>query len=183
MMPYAVTLGLDAVTDDVVAGLIRALAEHGIDDERLTLGYGAHVTLAIFGDSAPVDTIDAALRAQAVNWSCLPVSLVGFDLFPAARSVVFVKPAVSALLRAWQADLHAALADLPCDPHYAPGAWVPHVTLGSAADPAAALAVLAPSWRGPIAARFTHADLVRFRPVDILCRIALAGDPEGERGA
>jgi hypothetical protein len=75
------------------------------------------------------------------------------------------------------------LADLPGDPHYMPGAWVPHITLGSAADPAAALAVLTPAWRGPIQGRFTHADLVRFRPVDILRRIPLAGDSAVEQGA
>lgn len=182
-MPYAVTLGLDAATDHVVTRLIRALAEHGIDDDRLALGYGAHVTLAIFDDVAPVAAIDAVLRARAANWSCLPVRLAGFGVFPATRSVVFVTPVVSATLLAWQADLHTALAGLPGDPHYAPNAWVPHITLGSATDPAAALAVLGPAWRGPIQARFTHADLVRFRPVDILRRIPLSKDTAVEHGA
>jgi 2'-5' RNA ligase len=182
-MPYAVTLCLDVATDRVVTRLIRALAESGIDDDRLTLGYGAHVTLAIFDDSAPVAVIDAAMRACAADWSRLPVSLAGFGVFPAARSAVFVRPAASATLLGWQAHLHEALADLPGDPHYLPSDWVPHVTLGSAADPAAALAVLTPLWRGPIAARFTHADLVRFRPVDILRRIRLVGNPEVEHGA
>lgn len=180
-MPYAVALCLDVATDHVVSGLIRALAENGIDDDRLALGYRAHVTLAIFDDTAPVDVIDTALRTRAADWSCLKVSLTGFGMFPAARSVVFVQPAASATLRTWQAELHTALAALSGDPHYTPQAWVPHITLGSAADPAAALAVLTPLWCGPVAAQFTHADLVRFRPVDILRRIPLVGDREVER--
>ena len=48
-------------------------------------------------------------------------------------------------------------------------------------SPGAALAALAPLWTGPIDGVFTHAELLRFRPVDILRSIALAADVSGER--
>jgi hypothetical protein len=88
---------------------------------------------------------------------------------------------VTAQLLHRNAALLDALPDVACDPHYRPGAWVPHVTLGSAVSPANALAALAPLWTGPIAGQFTQVEFLRFRPVDILRSIPLA-TPQTEHG-
>jgi hypothetical protein len=67
-----------------------------------------------------------------------------------------------------------ALADQPCDPHYRPGAWVPHVTLakgGGAGAPGwmgRALEVLAPLCPALRPGRAERLDLVHFRPVTVL---------------
>jgi 2'-5' RNA ligase len=182
-MAYAVTLCLDDATNEAVTRLLRGLAGTGIDDDRLRLGYRAHVTLAVFPDDAPAVSIGAALRALAPRWPASPVQLAGFGVFPAERSVLYLVPAVTAALLGMHTGLLHALPMLACDPHYRPGTWVPHVTLGSAASPAAALAVLAPLWQRPITGRFTHAELLRFRPVDILHSVALATAQSEERPA
>jgi hypothetical protein len=69
-------------------------------------------------------------------------------------------------------SLHAAVADslpnLPIHPHYRRNAWVAHVTLtGALSDPGAALAALLPLWR-PMTGCLFQADIVRFRPVEVL---------------
>jgi 2'-5' RNA ligase len=173
-MPYAVTLRLDAATNGTVTTLLRALAESGVTDDRLTLGYPAHVTLAVFDDDADVAVIDAALCRQASHWCRAPAILFGFGVFPAKRSIVFLTPVVSITLLGWHADLHAAIPGLTSDPHYEPGVWVPHVTLVTISDLAAAFAVLEPLWPGSIAGHFAHAELVRFPPVDVLRHIPLS---------
>jgi 2'-5' RNA ligase len=172
-MAYAVTLCLDDATNAVVTTLQQTLADGGIDDDRLRLGYRAHATLAIFPDDAPVAMIDAALCALAPTWPELPLVLAGIGIFPGARSVLFLAPTVTTALLAMHEALLGALPTVACEPHYRRGAWVPHVTLGSTESPAAALKVLLPHWHGPITGRFTRADLLRFRPVNILRGIPL----------
>jgi hypothetical protein len=66
------------------------------------------------------------------------------------------------------------MSDLPVHPHYQPGAWVPHVTLtGAMTDPGRALTALLPHWR-PVTGLLVRADLLRFRPVQVLRTHALA---------
>jgi 2'-5' RNA ligase len=174
---YAVTLCLDDATNALVTTLLQGLADGGIDDDRLRLGYRAHVTLAVFPEDAPAASIDAVLCAIAPAWSALPVELVGFGVFPTARPVLFLAPVVTAELLGRHAALFDALPAMRCDPHYRPGAWVPHVTLGSTMSVAAALAALLPLWKGPIAGHFTQVELLRFRPVGILRSIPLTASP------
>lgn len=172
-MPYAVTLRLDAASAAPIEAMWRALAEAGIDDDCLRLGYPPHVTLAIYPDDAPVPQLETTVALLAKEWGALPVELAGFGIFPGPESVLWVAPVMTAGLLARQAALVAALHGLRCDAHYRPGHWAPHVTLGRVGALAPALEILAPLWPGAMAGRLERLDLAHFRPVTVLRSLAL----------
>ncbi len=146
----------------------RMLAEQDIDHDRHRLGYGPHITLAIYPDETPVSPIAAALDRLALTWVALPVTLAGFGIFPGAASILWAMPVVTPGFLDRHGTLKATLPDLPVRPHYRPGFWVPHVTLsGPLSDPTGALAALAPGW-WPIEGHLSCLDLLRFRPVELL---------------
>jgi 2'-5' RNA ligase len=146
-----------------------ALAEQAGNDGAIRLGYAPHVTLAILPDVAPA-AIEAATFRAAAGWDALPLTLAGLGVFPGTPPVVWAAPVVTERLLARQAALCAALAPLPVQPHYRPGACAPHVTL-SRSGPASAtriIEVASAVWVGPIGGRLEWIELVRFRPVELL---------------
>jgi len=172
-MPYAVTLRLDAASAASIEAMWRALAEAGLDDGCLRIGYPPHVTLAVYPDDVPVPQLDATVMLLAKEWDILPIELTGLGIFPGPDPVLWVAPVPTAGLLACQAALVAALHGLRCDGHYRPGHWMPHVTLGRVGAAARALEILAPLWPGAMTGRLERLDLVRFRPVTVLCSLAL----------
>jgi 2'-5' RNA ligase len=167
-MPLAITLRFDPNTALAVARLWDALASTGIDSDRNSLGYTAHVTLAIYPDERQVDRLRFAVSRFGDEWQSLPLGLSGLGVFPGPPAILFAMPVVTAGLLDRQAAIVAALPDVPVHPHYRPGHWVPHVTLsGPLRYPEAALAAILPLWR-PVEGTLAGIDLVRFRPVEIL---------------
>lgn len=169
-MPYALTLRLHDLAAAPVLRMWETLAARGLSRDSLDLGYAAHVTLAIFPDTADADALAAALE----GWTLArPLAFSGFGLFPGAPSVLFLAPVADAALLEAHAALHRSLPP-GCHAHYAPGHWVPHVTLArDLTDPAAAVAALAGMALPPTAPP-ASVDLVRFRPVEVLRRRPLA---------
>ena len=167
-MPLAVALRLDDAAAAPVLAMWRALAESGVDDDCLRLGYPPHVTLAVWPEEAPVGPLDAAVARCGAEWGALPVAFAGFGVFPGTPAVVWAAPVVTETLLARQAALIAAVPGAPPEAHWRPGHWVPHVTLGRTDAPSRAMEVLAPLWRGPLSGRLDRLELVRFRPVSVL---------------
>ncbi len=135
MMPLAVTLRLDDAAAAPILAMWRALAEGGVDDGCLRLGYPPHVTLAVWPEEAPVEPLAAAVGRFGAEWGALPVALAGFGVFPGAPAVLWAAPVVTGALLARHAALVAAVPDTPCHPHYQPGRWMLHVTLGQTDAP------------------------------------------------
>jgi 2'-5' RNA ligase len=181
-MPFAVTLRLDDIAAAPIEAMWRALAESGVDDDCLRLGYPPHVTLAVWPEEAPVEPLAAAVERFGAAWDALPVALAGFGMFPGAPAVLWAAPVVTGALLARQAALVAAVPGTPCHPHHRPGRWVPHVTLGRTGAPGRALEALAPLWREVRPGRLDRLELVRFRPVSVLRGVPLGPGPRG-RGA
>ncbi|MBR0679569.1 2'-5' RNA ligase family protein [Roseomonas eburnea] len=173
-MPYAVTLRLDAAAARPIEAMWRALAEAGLHEDALRLGYPPHVTLTIHPDGVDTQALRRDVARLAAAWAAVPLRFSGLGTFVAPEPVLWLAPVVTETLLAHHRSLSGALADLPCDPHYRPGAWVPHVTLakgGAAGDPGwmgRAFDCLAPLWPGVVPARADCLDLVRFRPVAVL---------------
>ena len=167
-MPLAVALRLDDAAAAPVLAMWRVLAESGVDDDCLRLGYPPHVTLAVWPEEAPVGPLDAAVARCGAEWGALPVAFAGFGVFPGTPAVVWAAPVVTETLLARQAALIAAVPGAPPEAHWRPGHWVPHVTLGRTDAPSRAMEVLAPLWRGPLSGRLDRLELVRFRPVSVL---------------
>ena len=114
------------------------------------------------------------VAACAAQWTAIDVTLGGFGVFATPVPVLFLAPVVTEALLLRQRALADALADQPCDPHYRPRSWVPHVTLakgGAAGDPGwmgRAIDTLAPLWPALRPACGEGLDLVHFRPVTVL---------------
>jgi 2'-5' RNA ligase len=176
-MPYAVALRLDDAAARRIEAMRRALAERGVADDALRLGYPPHLTLAVCPDGIAAADLGAAVAEVSSAWHPLPVTLAGVGAFPGApsASVVWLAPVPTADLLARHASLLARLGDLPVHGHYRPGAWVPHVTLLAAQATSAARAIeaLAPLWDGPITGLLARVDVVRFHPVEVLSSRAL----------
>ncbi len=181
-MPYAVTLRLDAAAAAPIEAMWRALADAGLHEDSLSLGYPPHVTLSIHPDTADRARLAAAVAGRAAEWGATDLRFAGFGLFVAPAPVLYLAPVVTDALLLRQRALAEALGDQPCDPHYRPGAWVPHVTLAkgeAAGEPGwagRALECLAPLWPALRGGRADRLDLVHFRPVAVLQSLAL---PDG----
>jgi hypothetical protein len=120
----SIELLLDSVADERVRSDWRALSAAGIPSQHDHAGASnaPHVTAAF--SSTALEPIEIA-----VPWGA--VALGGLLLFPRRRGVVLARAVVvTAELLEWHAALHAALPrDAQIDPHTAPGAWTPHITL------------------------------------------------------
>lgn len=172
-MPLAVALRLDDAAAAPIAAMWRALADSGVDDGCLRLGYPPHVTLAVWPDGAAVGPLDAAVARFGAEWGASPVEFAGFGVFPGAPAVVWAAPVVTGALLARQAALVAAVPGAPPEAHWRPGCWVPHTTLGRADALGRAMGVLAPFWPGPFSGRLDRLELVRFPPVAVLRSLSL----------
>lgn len=180
-MPYAVTLRLGAAAAGPIEAMWRALAEAGLHDDALALGYPPHLTLSIQPDTVDPGRLRDAVMQCAEAWTSESLHFAGFGLFVAPEPVLWLAPVVTDALLARHAALATALADLPGNPHYRPGAWVPHVTLakgGAVAEPGwmgRALDCLAPFWPMVAPAGPDRVELVKFRPVSVLASHGIDG--------
>lgn len=185
-MPFAVTLRLDAASAAPVEAMWRALAAAGLHGDSIALGYPPHVTLTIHPDGADAAGLAEAVAHCAAGWDAQPLHVAGFGVFTAPIPVLYLAPVVTPALLLRQQAVADTLSGLPCDPHYRPGAWVPHITLakgGAAGEPGwmgRALDCLAPLWSGLRPGHAAFLDLVHFRPVTVLHSLAL---PPGLAGA
>jgi 2'-5' RNA ligase len=171
-MPYAVTLRLEPAAAAAALRLQQALADSGIADDTLRLGYQPHVTLAVLEDSCDEQTLRDSVARVSADWLPVSVDFASLGVFPANPAVVFIAPAPNQALMRVQAALCAALPALHT--HYRPGHWVPHVTLSQELrESGPAVAALARVWR-PFSGTLDRIDLLRFRPVEILWSRALA---------
>jgi len=168
-MPLAVTLRLDDGTAGSVTRICHALAEQTGDDNALRLGYAPHITLAVLPDNVAIATIETMVFELLDTWDALPLTLAGFGVFPMPPPVMWMIPVATQPLLARHGALHSALAPHAVDPHYRPGAWVPHLTLSRGTRSVArAIDVASSLWGGPIKGWADRVDLVQFDPVDVV---------------
>ena len=168
-MPFAVALRLDASAAAPIAGLWKILADQGIDDDLLRLGYPPHVTLGVYPDETPIAGLSATVSAVSGDWDALPLAVAGYGVFPGPPPVLWAAPVATAGLLSRHATLHHAMSGFPGDPHYLPDGWIPHISLSTAAASiTAAIAALLTAWPGPIGGTLNQVDIVHFRPVDVI---------------
>jgi len=119
----------------------------------------AHVSLAAYleGSRGPLEAALARFRAAAP----VPLTLASAGTFPGGEGVVFLAPVVDEALLRLHRDWHAlAPGGIP---YYAPGAWVPHCTVGfHLADVVPAVAAAREAL--PIRGRFESIALMEFDP-------------------
>jgi 2'-5' RNA ligase len=125
----SVCLLLDERADRAVRRLWRGLEDDGVAT-LATYTHGRHVPHLTLADLGP-GALDQVLPALTGAWTDpLPVVLAALGAFTRTRCALV--PAVSAELVARHAAVVERLDDagLRIGPHYRPGAWLPHLTLG-----------------------------------------------------
>ncbi len=117
-------------TDAAVRGLWQAQADAGLPSPMLEVKEPPHMTL-FMAEGGDFSGLRAALAALAREMPPLPVDFFSLGVFPAKYGVVFLAPVTNRRL----VDLHAAIWSAAHSflekpyAQYAPGVWVPHVTL------------------------------------------------------
>ena len=164
-MAYAVELLLDPLAAEAVRALWERLAAAGIPAPLKDMGVAPHITLAAYEELDP-EAVQDAFRSFACEETPEPVTLTSVGTFPGDEGVVYLAPVVTRGLLALHAGFHERFADHveAAYPHYLPGAWVPHVTLGLHLTPpqlAEAIA-LARTADLPITGRLDRLEVVRF---------------------
>lgn len=128
-MSLAVCLLFDERTDLAVRRLWQRLEDAGVPTLQ-THTHGHHVPHLTWASlrSYDLDAVKAALEALP-GQPPLPIRIDAFGTF--RRSRCWLGPAVTPALVERQAAVVAAVAGTGADlhRHYAPGAWVPHVTV------------------------------------------------------
>lgn len=133
------------------------------------LGYPPHITFAIY-DEADDRQVRAALTSAFAGIPPIRLNFAAIGWFDNSPPVLWAAPGPSALLPRIHAAIHRAIDPVSCHPHYRPGAWVPHCTLGTriAEDRRAAAFALTHRPMTPFEVTFDFADALRFLPVEVL---------------
>lgn len=162
-MPTALTFAFDATTRQRIEALWARLDAAGIGDPSLRAGHPPHLTLAV---------VDGEVTEVDVAPSVPLLTLTHLGFFPAPAPVLFLAPTVTFELLEAQALAVTGLCGSPLQPHFAPGDWVPHVTLAQGfADASRAMAALGPVDL-PMEAIVEAVELVAFPPARVVARYA-----------
>jgi 2'-5' RNA ligase len=151
----AVELRFDAEAERAVLKVWEAVRAVSGSSVLFDLRARPHVSLAVYPEGAP-GAVGAAPRLRATP---LPFAFASAGTFPGDEGVVFLAPVVDDALLRMHREWHAlAPGGLP---YYAPGAWVPHCTVGfRLPDVAPALAAARSAL--PIRGRFESIALIEF---------------------
>jgi 2'-5' RNA ligase len=167
-MAFAISL---KVTNDT-AGPIWALWEEVVHLESCpsmaALNYPPHLTLAVYDDVAP-ERLRSVVGEAFAEAPPLRITFTRLDYFDDPL-VLWAGPSPSAALAIAHLRVHERIDPGLCQPHYRPGAWVPHCTLGTRISPEHREKAVAFAAR-PIPAFeviFDVADCVSFPPVVVI---------------
>jgi 2'-5' RNA ligase len=173
-MSFAISLKAANRTARFISDLWDKVARFESAPSMAALNYPPHVTLAVYDDIHP-DQLEAALLASFAGVPALRLTFTRLRFFDNAPLVLWADPAYSPALADAHTRVHACIDPTPCRPHYRPGAWVPHCTLGTrileerraeavafTAEPMEAFGVL-----------FDAADCISFPPVRVMSELTL----------
>ena len=168
-------LAINIRAENASAGEVERLWDQvaAFEDEpsMRTLGYSPHLTFAIY-DSPEIDENTAwqAMLRAVEDEAQLRIEFRRIRWFIGPRLVLWAEPAADETLTRWHASISAAIDPAHCRPHYRPGAWTPHCTLGtSIADARSNDAItFARSFDRNIIVLFDVVDCVVFPPVRVV---------------
>ncbi len=127
----------DAETENALREIWQSIADAGLPSFMLAVDYPPHMTI-FSAEATDVPGMRQAFQELAATQPPLPVSFLSLAHFlDESGSVAYLAPIVNRPLL----DLHAAIWRA-ADPitkgrpaYYAPGVWVPHVTVAYNTDP------------------------------------------------
>src|ERR1700737_1005164 len=128
-MAFAVTLLFDPATSDAISARWKRLADAGLSNSMLDLGYRPHVTLAVY-DELAVDAAVAALDRVFDDVGQMAVTLTGLSTFGPGSGVCYVALAPSPDMMELHATIVGAIGEI-CHPYDQIEHWIPHCTLAT----------------------------------------------------
>jgi 2'-5' RNA ligase len=170
-----VALAINIRADNSSAGVIERLWDHVASFEAQpsmrALGYSPHLTFAIY-DAAAIDEKAAwgAMRAAVADEAQLRIEFKRLRWFEGSPLILWAEPISNAALTRIHSSISAVIDPAHCRPHYRPGIWTPHCTLGMhIADERRDDAIaFARSFDDKIEVLFDVADCVAFPPVRLM---------------
>jgi hypothetical protein len=174
--------------DDASASAVEQLWDQvaALEDEpsMRILGYRPHFTFAIYDcrEIDPKAAWQAMLRAVKGDAQLL-VEFRRIRWFVGPPLVLWLEPLAGDTLARWHASISPSIDPAYCRPHYRPGAWTPHCTLGTRialAKTNDAIA-FAQFFDRSIKVLFDVADCVIYPPVRVIAERRLA-DSEVHEG-
>jgi 2'-5' RNA ligase len=143
------------------------------------LDYPPHVTFAVYdGDAVSEVQARHALDRASAGEAKVGIAFDRMRTFAGPPLVLWLAPEPREALARMHQAIHAAIDPALCRPHYRPGAWTPHCTLGmrirdERRDDALAFAK---SFRGGVAVVFDAIDVMAFPPLRLVAERRLS-DP------
>jgi 2'-5' RNA ligase len=129
-MAFAISLKAANSTADPIRALWAEAARFESSPSMAALGHPPHITLAVY-DAIDPARLRAGLRDAFMGACALRLTFARLRVFDADPLVLWAEPSPVGALSSAHARVHARIDPRLCRPHYRPGAWVPHCTLGT----------------------------------------------------
>lgn len=175
-MAMAINIRADNASAKEVERLWDQVAAFEDKPSMRALGYPPHVTFAIY-DSPEVDeeTLREAMQRAAVGEAQLRLKFRRICWFEGPSLILWAEPEMHVALARFHASIGLAIDPVYCRPHYRPGAWTPHCTLGVASECMKADAIaFARSFDKSFEVLFDVVDCAIFPPVQVIAKQKLA---------
>ncbi|AWL99413.1 2'-5' RNA ligase family protein [Bradyrhizobium amphicarpaeae] len=170
-MALAINIRADNESAGEIERLWDQVAAFEVEPSMRALGYRPHFTFAIY-DGPEIDEKSAweAMLAAIAGETQLRIAFNRIRWFEGSPLVLWAEPVVDETLARIHGAISAAIDPARCRPHYRPGAWTPHCTLGTAiADGRRNDAIaFARAFDRSFQVLFDVADCVVFPPVRII---------------
>jgi len=170
-MAIAINIRADDPSASEVERLWDQVAEFEDEPSMRALGYRPHFTFAIYDSPEIEETTAWEAMLRAVNGEAqLRIEFRRIRWFVGPPLVLWAEPASDQVLARWHASISAMIDPAHCRPHYRPGAWTPHCTLGTRIADAKSDAAMAfaRSFNRNITVLFDVVDCVAFPPVRVI---------------
>ena len=131
-MAVAINLRADNVSADEIERLWDQFAAFEDQPSMRALAYRPHLTFAIY-DSPQIEEKIAwkAMLCATERATQLSLAFRRIRWFAGPSLILWAEPEANETLGRWHASISSAINPVHCRPHYRPGAWTPHCTLGT----------------------------------------------------
>lgn len=170
-MALAINIRADHRSADEIERLWDQVGAFEVEPSTRALRYRPHFTFAIYdGPAVGEKTAWDVMLAAVAGETQLRIEFKRIRWFEGSPLVLWAEPAIDEALARIHGAVSVAIDPAHCRPHYRPGAWTPHCTLGTGiADERRDDAIaFAQAFERSIEVVFDVADCVAFTPVRII---------------
>ena len=175
-MPFALCIKSRDATANAIASLWDRVGVFEDFPSMRALNYPPHITFAIYGSAAASEQLAiATLERVATGRTAIELTFDRIRSFDGPPLILWADPEPKNGLRDIHDQIHCAIDPALCHPHYRPGCWVPHCTLGTriARERNPDALAFANAFRGGLRVFFDTVDCVRLEPLNVVAELHL----------